>query len=90
MIKRLGHLCFMSNQLPAMLAFYRDTVGLPVKFALRHADGTPFGYYFAAGATTFVPQHRALAHVALVQPLTVPVPAALAVTVILLRAGLPA
>ena len=44
----------MSNQLPAMLAFYREAIGLPVKFALRHADGTPFGYYLAAGQTTFL------------------------------------
>jgi len=54
MIKRLGHLCFRSHQLPAMLAFYRDVLGLAVKFALKHDDGTPFGYYLAAGHTTFV------------------------------------
>lgn len=54
MIKQLAHLCFMSHQLPAMLAFYRDTLGLKVKFALKHDDGTPFGYYLATGQTTFV------------------------------------
>lgn len=37
-----------------MTAFYRDALGLPVKFALRHDDGTEFGYYFAVGHTTFV------------------------------------
>ena len=54
MIQRLAHLCFMSHQLPAMVVFYRDGLGLRVKFALKHDDGTPFGYYFAAGNTTFV------------------------------------
>ena len=54
MIKRLGHLCFRTHQLPVMLAFYRDVLGLAVKFNLKHDDGTPFGYYLAAGQTTFV------------------------------------
>ena len=54
MIKQLAHLCFMSHQLPAMLAFYRDGLGLKVKFALKHDDGAPFGYYLATGNTTFV------------------------------------
>lgn len=44
----------MFHQLPAKLAFYRNGLGLPVKFALKHDDGTPFGYYLAAGHTTFV------------------------------------
>ena len=44
----------MSHQLPAMLAFYRDGLGLKVKFALKHDDGTAFGYYLMAGHTTFV------------------------------------
>jgi catechol 2,3-dioxygenase-like lactoylglutathione lyase family enzyme len=54
MITRLGHLCLRTHQLPAMTAFYRDVLGLPVKFGLQHDDGTTFGYYFAAGHTTFV------------------------------------
>jgi lactoylglutathione lyase len=54
MIKQLAHLCFMSNRLPEMLAFYRDVLGLPVKFALKHDDGTPFGYYLSTGQTTFI------------------------------------
>lgn len=44
----------MSHQLPVMLEFYRDGLGLTVKFALKHDDGTAFGYYLAAGQTTFV------------------------------------
>ncbi len=37
-----------------MIAFYRDVLGLTVKFGLKHDDGTVFGYYMAAGHTTFV------------------------------------
>lgn len=54
MIKQLAHLCFMSNRLPEMLAFYRDSLGLKVKFALKHDDGTPFGYYLESGSMTFI------------------------------------
>ncbi|HEX2862886.1 MAG TPA: VOC family protein [Lacunisphaera sp.] len=54
MIQRLGHLCFRTHQLPAMVAFYRDVLGLTVKFGLQHDDGTTFGYYLAAGHTTFI------------------------------------
>jgi len=54
MIQRLGHLCLRTHQLPRMIAFYRDVLGLTVKFALKHDDGTPFGYYLAAGHTTFI------------------------------------
>jgi catechol 2,3-dioxygenase-like lactoylglutathione lyase family enzyme len=54
MIQRVAHLCFMTRQLPAMTEFYRDMLGLPIKFALKHDDGTEFGYYFSAGHTTFV------------------------------------
>ena len=54
MIKQLAHLCFRSNQLPAMTAFYRDVLGLPIKFSLKHDDGTAFGHYFATGKLTFI------------------------------------
>jgi lactoylglutathione lyase len=54
MIKQLGHLCLRTHQLPVMLAFYRDVLGLTVKFSLKHDDGVEFGYYMAAGHTTFV------------------------------------
>ena len=54
MIRQLGHLCFMSHQLPAMTAFYRDGLGLPIKFSLKHDDGTVFGHYFDAGSKTFI------------------------------------
>ena len=54
MIRQLAHLCLMSHQLPAMTAFYRDGLGLPIKFSLKHDDGTAFGHYFGAGNMTFV------------------------------------
>lgn len=54
MIKQLGHLCLRTHQLPVMTAFYCDTLGLTIKFSLKHDDGTAFGHYFAAGHTTFI------------------------------------
>jgi catechol 2,3-dioxygenase-like lactoylglutathione lyase family enzyme len=54
MIRQLAHLCLMTHQLPAMVAFYRDGLGLPIKFSLKHDDGTAFGHYFAAGHMSFV------------------------------------
>jgi catechol 2,3-dioxygenase-like lactoylglutathione lyase family enzyme len=54
MIRQLAHLCLMSHQLPVMTAFYRDGLGFPIKFSLKHDDGTAFGHYFEAGAMTFI------------------------------------
>ena len=54
MIRQVAHLCLMSHQLPAMIAFYRDGLGLPIKFSLKHDDGTAFGHYFGAGNMTFL------------------------------------
>ncbi|HVZ63449.1 MAG TPA: VOC family protein [Lacunisphaera sp.] len=54
MIRQLAHLCLMSHQLPAMIAFYRDGLGLPIKFSLKHDDGTAFGHYFEAGHMSFI------------------------------------
>jgi len=53
-VKQLAHLCFYTNQLDAMVRFYRDTLGLPVRFTMKNDDGFEFGYYFAAGQTTFI------------------------------------
>lgn len=54
MIVRLAHLCFQTAQFETMTAFYRDTIGLPIKFSLRLPDGRVFGHYFALGETTFL------------------------------------
>ena len=53
-IKQLAHLCFYTNQLDKMVAFYRDVLGFPVRFTMRNDDGFQFGYYFATGQTTFI------------------------------------
>lgn len=53
-IKQLAHLCFYTNQLDTMVAFYRDVLGFPVRFTMRNDDGFEFGYYFATGQTTFI------------------------------------
>ena len=54
MIQRLAHLCFKTDQLDRMIHFYRDQLGLPVKFTLNDDAGRPFGYYFATGGRTFL------------------------------------
>jgi Lactoylglutathione lyase and related lyases len=54
MIRRLAHLCLLTNDLDRLVAFYRDGLGLSVKFRFHAADGSVFGAYIAAGDTTFV------------------------------------
>ena len=54
MIKKLAHLCLYTDQIDAMVAFYRDVLGFPIKFTMKNDDGFIFGYYFATGETTFV------------------------------------
>jgi len=54
MIRQLAHLCLLTHQLPAMTEFYRERLGLSVKFTFKHDDGGVFGHYFQTGAMTFV------------------------------------
>jgi catechol 2,3-dioxygenase-like lactoylglutathione lyase family enzyme len=54
MIRRLAHLCLHTDDLERLIAFYRDGLGLPVKFRFLAADGAVFGAYIAAGDSTFV------------------------------------
>jgi catechol 2,3-dioxygenase-like lactoylglutathione lyase family enzyme len=37
-----------------MVRFYRDILGLPVKFTLTDDEGADFGYYFACGECSFI------------------------------------
>jgi len=37
-----------------MVRFYRDVLGLRVKFTLAGDDGIEFGYYFACGGCSFI------------------------------------
>lgn len=54
MIKKLAHVCLFTDQLDAMIAFYRDVLGFPVKFTMKNDEGFAFGYYFATGEMTFI------------------------------------
>lgn len=54
MIRHLAHLCFITNDLDRIVAFYRDKLGLAVKFRFAAADQSVFGAYIAVGDTTFI------------------------------------
>lgn len=54
MIRRLAHLCLVTNDLDRVVSFYRDKLGLAVKFRFAAADQQIFGAYIAAGDTTFI------------------------------------
>lgn len=54
MIRRLSHLCLMTNDLPRLIAFYRDVLGLTVQFRFKNAESEEFGVYLGCGDTTFV------------------------------------
>lgn len=44
----------MTNDLERQIGFYRDRLGLPVKFRFTNAEGQLFGVYFECGDTTFI------------------------------------
>lgn len=54
MIRQVAHLNFVTNDLNAVIDFYVNKLGLTVKFTLNNAEGTPFGYYFDCGNSTFI------------------------------------
>jgi lactoylglutathione lyase len=54
MIRTLAHLNFVTNDLPKIIDFYVNKLGLKVKFTLDNKEGQPFGYYFECGNTTFL------------------------------------
>ena len=54
MITRLGHLCLKTSQLDRLVSFYRDILGLPVKFTFINKDNACFGAYFDLGNMTFL------------------------------------
>ncbi len=54
MIKRLGHICFRTDQMQKMVEFYKDTLGLKVKFDFKSDKGKVFGYYFELGNMSFL------------------------------------
>jgi lactoylglutathione lyase len=54
MIRQLAHLNFVTTDLPQIIDFYVNKLGLPVKFTLKDTEGVPFGYYFECGHATFI------------------------------------
>lgn len=44
----------MTNDLERQIRFYRDGLGLPVKFRFVNSDGELFGVYFDAGDSSFI------------------------------------
>lgn len=53
-VKQLAHVCIHSSNIEKSIAFYSDTLGLPVKFRFIKEDGSVFGAYFDAGNNTFI------------------------------------
>lgn len=54
MIRQFAHLNFVTNDLPKIIDFYVNKLGMSVTFTLNNANGEPFGYYFGCGNTTFL------------------------------------
>lgn len=54
MIRQLAHLCFYTDRIEQMVQFYRDGLGLPVKFTLNDDTGQVMGYYIECGNSTFI------------------------------------
>lgn len=55
MIRKLAHLCFVTTEFDRLVAFYRDILGLPVKFTFTlPEDGATFGCYLDCGDSTFI------------------------------------
>lgn len=54
MIRRLGHLCLVTDHLQHMVDFYSKTLGLPVKFSFTNNDGEIFGHYLDCGDSSFI------------------------------------
>ncbi|MDQ3004749.1 MAG: VOC family protein [Chloroflexota bacterium] len=54
MIRQLAHLNFVTHDLPGIIDFYVNKLGMRIKFTLNNKEGQPFGYYFECGNTTFL------------------------------------
>lgn len=54
MIRQLAHLNFVTDDLPAIIDFYVNKLGMQVKFTLNNEQGVVFGYYFDCGNSTFL------------------------------------
>ena len=54
MIRKLAHLCLVTDQLEALKAFYTEKLNLKIQFVFTNADQQTFGYYLACGDSTFI------------------------------------
>lgn len=54
MIRQLAHACFYTDHVDAMVHFYRDLLGLPLKFTMADKAGQTMGYYVECGQSTFI------------------------------------
>jgi lactoylglutathione lyase len=54
MIRKLAHLCLVTDNMDAMVEFYSGKLGLPVKFIFKNKEGQIFGYYLDCGDSTFL------------------------------------
>jgi lactoylglutathione lyase len=54
MIRKLAHLCLVTDQLESLTAFYTQKLGFSLQFTFRHDDGGVFGHYLATGDSTFI------------------------------------
>ena len=54
MIRKLSHLCLVTDQLEPMKEFYTQGLGFSVQFPFRNKDGEIFGYYINCGDSTFI------------------------------------
>ncbi|CAN5833653.1 N/A [soil metagenome] len=53
MIRQLAHVCLNVRDLDATTRFYRDVLGLPIRFTFEK-EGRTVGMYFALGNDTFI------------------------------------
>ena len=54
MIRKLAHLCLVTNNLPRLLDFYTQQIGLTMRFPFRNNDGQIFGYYLECDEMSFI------------------------------------
>ena len=54
MISGIAHVCISATDLEASIAFYRDVLGLPVRYRFKGTDGSEKGAYIAVGEQSFI------------------------------------
>jgi len=54
MIRKLAHLCLVTDRLQPMVEFYTQKLGFKIQFIFRNNDNDIFGYYLHTGDSTFI------------------------------------